>query len=228
VTAFLSYNSDITIETLSGLSPITVAKKGSVTVMQKALIKWLATNKCVSHTLPRGPSIHDDEQNRGDDRESVESTAAESADPQIPEGLKHILNDIKDAFIDDSTAIDPTISLKAAFKRVDKDNNGKLEKAEFIAALSELKVPVGKERVDQLYEHFDAHSNGYILYEEFLAMFSIKSKRTAEDANETSKNRREEFKSHGASHPYLDTPSDPLERKILSLRDQIVQLQVLR
>lgn len=62
--------------------------------------------------------------------------------------------------------------LERAFRDIDKDNSGGVDREEFREAMRNLGVPMGVSEVEALFKYYDEDQNGFLDVEEFKALFS--------------------------------------------------------
>jgi ankyrin repeat protein len=214
ISGFLNYHADITIKTQSGLSPITVARKDSFSVMQRALVKWLSTNKCGNQNSKL-------KQKLPDLQGSIEAYSTLN-DPKIV--CDDALVEVK-AFIAEKLAKfeqEPGgMDLKSKLEEIILE--GSLSRQFIVEKLETVGVTLTSEMIDDIFSVLDPNNSGYIAADDFKSLFFL---------SESSIKNNFQFSCDeivwttiGDTLPSSLNRADKIEDTLVNLSDHLIHLQ---
>ena len=162
--------------------------------MQKALVRWLNTNKCVNRhkaTPTLLPDLPDENSNIKDLKTSIDQRKKESlnsdgeTDNNTPADKRNVLDKELAAIRDEiNSALFKHIfaaskekpkleefaeKLEAYFNEgIDKNKEGKIDKKRFLKAMKTLKSEIDESKVELVYKHYHANESGLLSPQDFI------------------------------------------------------------
>jgi len=102
-----------------------------------------------------------------------------------------IIEDIRDSIVSElGPGAKSARAVKRIFSDMDLNNDGKIDRKEFQKAMRMLKVPVGEQEMDIIFDKYDRHGNGRLDYTEFIDLLDfhapVKEERVERDHRDES------------------------------------------